>query len=289
MCCRPVSITDRPVLRLPSPRRLWNCPNQSKVSYPNEHFKMAGGLLLVALALAATACAESEPLPTHTPYPTWTPAPTVTPTPAVVRPWTLHTVSRTYTDDSVRPGAILSTSSFGGGVTGKRGYIPAILNAECVAGGDGSAYTYYIEIDWRGEISTSTSDDTEKLPSWPNLTAAIIALSNGASPMPITTTCARLTATGCLTFSNSCNTAPSAWSCKTAIQPPSGTNGICAAWTNGLAIPPTCAPSPKATRPKPRTRPQPRRQRRLQMRPCPRPQPCRQMLPRLQTLTNPRL
>ena len=101
--------------------------------------------------------------PTHTPFPTWTPAPTPTPTPAVVRPWTLHTILRTYTDDSVRPAAILSTSSFGGGVTGKRGYIPAILNVECVAGGDSAAHSWYIEIDWRGEISTSTSDATEQI------------------------------------------------------------------------------------------------------------------------------
>ena len=72
-------------------------------------------------------------------------------------------VSRAYTDDSVRPAAILSTSSFGGGVTGKQGYIPAILNVECVAGGDGTAYSWHIQIDWRGEISTSTSDATEQV------------------------------------------------------------------------------------------------------------------------------
>ena len=100
--------------------------------------------------------------PTHTPFPTWTPAPTPTPTPQPVRPWTLHTDTRQYSTGEVEPFATLSQSSSGGGIADQRGYIPAVLTLECVARKDRAAY-WLVQIDWRGEISTSTSDATEQI------------------------------------------------------------------------------------------------------------------------------
>ena len=172
--------------------------------------KIAAGLLLVAIALAAVACFTPEPPPTHTPFPTWTPAPTVTPyptwtpeptvtpypthtpfptwtpaptataypthtpfptwtpaptptpTPELVRPWTLHTDTHHWSTGEVSPFAVLSKSSSGGGIADRRGYIPAILNLECVVSNDRPDY-WAIQIDWRGVITTSTSDATEKI------------------------------------------------------------------------------------------------------------------------------
>lgn len=129
--------------------------------------KMAAGLLLVAIALAAACAApEPEPLPTytpaptatsypaHTPFPTGTPAATPTPTPDVIRPWTLHTDSYYWDFGEVAPFATLSKISSGGGVAGKRGHIPAVLNLECVVSSDRPAF-WSIEIDWRGVISAA--------------------------------------------------------------------------------------------------------------------------------------
>ena len=97
------------------------------------------------------------PFPTYTPYPTWTPAPTPPPTPEVVRPWTLHTDSYRWDDGEVVPFARLSKSSSAGGVAGQRGYIPAVLNLECVIPSDQPAY-WWIDIDWSSVISaTDTS------------------------------------------------------------------------------------------------------------------------------------
>ena len=105
-------------------------------------------------APTATAYPTPTPYPTHTPYPTWTPAPTPAPTPEVVRPWSLHTDTYQWDDGSVGPFARLSKSSSGGGVAGKRGYIPAVLNLECIVPDDQPAY-WSIDIDWRGTISAS--------------------------------------------------------------------------------------------------------------------------------------
>lgn len=146
--------------------------------------KIAAGLLFIALALAAAGCVAPEPLPTytpaptataypthtpfptwtpaptgtayptHTPFPTWTPAPTAAPTPEVVRPWALHTDTYQWDDGEMSPFARLSKSSAIGGVAGKRGYIPAELNIECIIPNDQAAY-WWIDIDWRGEISAT--------------------------------------------------------------------------------------------------------------------------------------
>ena len=62
----------------------------------------------------------------------------------------------------MRPFATLSKSSSGGGIAEQRGYIPAVLTLECVASADRPAY-WAVQIDWRGIISTSTSDTTEKI------------------------------------------------------------------------------------------------------------------------------
>ena len=101
--------------------------------------KIAAGLLLVAIALAA-ACAESDS----------------------VRPWTLHTDSHQLDADLVRTFAILSKSSSGGGIADQNGYTPAVLNLECADEGKYGVY-WLVQIDWHGEISTSTSDDTEQI------------------------------------------------------------------------------------------------------------------------------
>ena len=130
--------------------------------------KIAAGLLLAALALTASACAapEPEPLPTltpeptatayptHTPSSTMTPATTPTPTPDVIRPWTLYADSYHWDYGEVAPFATLSKISSSGGVAGKRGHIPAVLNLECVVSSDRPAY-WSIEIDWRGVISAA--------------------------------------------------------------------------------------------------------------------------------------
>ena len=100
--------------------------------------------------------------PTHTPFPTWTPAPTPTPTPELIRPWTLHTDQHQLDDALVRTFATLSQRSSGGGITDQRGYIPAVLTLECAAEGNRGSY-WLVQIDWHGEISTSTSDATEQI------------------------------------------------------------------------------------------------------------------------------
>ena len=100
--------------------------------------------------------------PTHTPFPTWTPAPTPTPTPEPLLPWTLHTDTYQWNTGEIAPFATLSQSSSGGGIADRRGYIPAVLTLECVARRDRPAY-WLVQIDWRGEISTSTSDATEQI------------------------------------------------------------------------------------------------------------------------------
>lgn len=62
----------------------------------------------------------------------------------------------------MEPFATLSKSSSGGGIAEQRGYIPAVLTLECVASADGTDY-WLVQIDWRGEISTYTSDATEQI------------------------------------------------------------------------------------------------------------------------------
>lgn len=60
------------------------------------------------------------------------------------------------------PFARLSKSSSGGGIAEQRGYIPAVLTLECVASADRTD-DWLVQIDWRGVISTSTSDTTEQI------------------------------------------------------------------------------------------------------------------------------
>lgn len=52
------------------------------------------------------------------------------------------------------PFARLSKNSSVGGVAGQRGYIPAVLNLECIIPSDQPAY-WWIDIDWRGVISAA--------------------------------------------------------------------------------------------------------------------------------------